>query len=153
MDRLLAQEIEQGWVKVFQGTREDAKTQWPQRTAIGKLNLVLAEQREPRLVLDSTVCNANTLCRTPEQLSLPTALDVHRTFLPGDAFGQWTGIALDFKAAHKRIKVHPSEHGTLLFEWKGTLHCYCVCHFGAKFSAYWCGNASEPSSHASRTSC
>ena len=120
MDRLLAQEVQQGWVKVFQYTREEAKAQWPQRTAIGQLNLVLAEQREPRLVLDSTICNANTLCRIPEQVSLPTALDVHCTFLPGDAFGQWIGIALDFNAAHKRIKVHPSEHCTLLFEWKGT---------------------------------
>ena len=31
--------------------------------AIGKLNLVFAEGKEPRLVLDSSVCNANQLCR------------------------------------------------------------------------------------------
>ena len=137
MDSLLEQAIQQGWVKVYDGSREDAKSNWPQRTAIGKLNLVLAEHRDPRLVLDSTVCNANALCRIPEQVSLPTALDVHRTFLPADRFGQWTGIALDSKAAQQRIKVHPSEHGTLLFEWKGKLHYYAVCQFGAKFSAYW----------------
>ena len=89
-------------------------------------------------MLDSTICNANTLCRIPEQVSLlHTALDVRRTFLPGDAFGQWMGVALDFKAARKRIKVRPSEHDALLFEWKGTLRYFSVCHFGAKVSAYW----------------
>ena len=46
------------------------------------------------------------------------------------------GSTLDFKAACKRIKVHPSEHGTLLFEWKGLLRYFAVCHFGAKFSVY-----------------
>ena len=29
MDALLAQEIQQGWVKVFHGTRAEAKAQWP----------------------------------------------------------------------------------------------------------------------------
>ena len=36
MDGLLEQEIQHGWVKVFDGSREAAKAHWPQRTAIGK---------------------------------------------------------------------------------------------------------------------
>ena len=38
---------------------------------------------------------------------------------------------------HKRVKVHSSEQGLLLFAFNGTLWRYVVCHFGAKFSAYW----------------
>ena len=33
--------------------------------------------------------------------------------------------------------MHSSEQGLLLFAFNGTLWRYVVCHFGAKFSAYW----------------
>ena len=98
---LLQKEIDTGHVQAFQGSRQDAEKRWPQRTAIGKLNSVTAEGRDPRLVLDSTVCNANTLCRIPEHVTLPSAQEVMRSFQHGDAFAAWQGIALDFKAAHK----------------------------------------------------
>ena len=137
MAELIDAELKQGWIAKFPGSKADAQQHWPNRTAIGKLNVVLAEGKDPRLVLDSTVCNANTLCRIPEQVALPSSLDVHRSFLSSDLHGSWTGIALDVKAAHKRIKVSPAEQGALLFEWQGTLYYYTVCHFGAKFSAYW----------------
>ena len=113
---LLEAEISQGWVEKFEGSRSDAQQKWPQRTAIGKLNVVFAEGKDPRLVLDSIVCNANTLCRIPEQVMLPSSLDVHRSFLQTDRFSSWAGIALDVKAAHKRIKVRTAEQGALLFE-------------------------------------
>ena len=110
---------------------------WPQGSAIGKLNIVTADGKEPRLVLDSTICNANTLCAVPERVSLPSALDVQRTFQHCDAFGSFVGLSLDFKAARKSVKVSPHEHGCLLFGFQQRLYHYIVCHFGAKFSAYW----------------
>ena len=42
-----------------------------------------------------------------------------------------------FKKAHKRLKVIPAEQGPALFQLLGTLYVYLVCHFGAKYSAYW----------------
>ena len=76
--RLLAEfldkEIQAGWVAPFQGDAAAAAAHWPQGTAIGKLNIVAADGKEPRLVLDSTICHANTLCRVPERVSLPSAL-------------------------------------------------------------------------------
>ena len=33
--------------------------------------------------------------------------------------------------------MHPSEHGLLLFRVADILYHYRVCHFGARFSAYW----------------
>ena len=137
LQQLLSQEIEHGWVKPFAGDRAAVSRTWPEGSAIGKLNIVTAEGKELRLVLDDSICNANQACIVPEKVSLPSNLDVHRTFSHEDTFGRWIAFSLHFKAAHKSIKVHPSEHGCLLFEVAGKLYHYIVCHFGAKFSAYW----------------
>ena len=135
--QLLQKEVDNGWVVPFQGNASDAARQWPEGTAIGKLNIVSGEGKDPRLVLDSTICNANPLCKVPERVSLPTALDVQRTFLQGGRRGNFIGMSLDFKAAHKCVKVHRKEQGCLLFRVESQLYHYTVCHFGAKFSAYW----------------
>ena len=49
----------------------------------------------------------------------------------------FNGLPLDFKAARKTVKVSAQEHGCLLFAVQQQLYHYVVCHFGAKFSAYW----------------
>ena len=84
---------------------------WPLGVAVGKLNVVFADNKEPRLVLDSTVCQVNTRCYLPERLSLPMASDLALATQAGDA----PGASIDFKAAHKQIQVRPDEHGLLLF--------------------------------------
>ena len=138
LQKLLQQEIEQGWIKPVAGDRAAVARTWPDGSAIGKLNIVTAEGKEPRLVLlDSSVCNANQACTVPEKVCLPSNLDVRRAFSHEDSFDQWIAFSLDFKAAQKSIKVHPIEHGCLLFEVAGKLYHYIVCHSGAKFSAYW----------------
>ena len=76
---------------------------------MGKLNVVHAEGKDPRLVLDSTVCGVNPKCAVPERISLPMALDVRLAFLR-------TRTCLC--------------GGDVLYH-------YRVCHFGARFSAYW----------------
>ena len=128
-------EIDSGWVSKFEGTREDAERRWPNRTAIGKLNVVLADGKDPRLVLDSTICNANPLCKIPEHVALPSALDVQRSFLHDDAYGDFLRTALDFKAAHKCVKVAPHEQGTLLLRGGSTaLPLYSVSFWSTFFS-------------------
>ena len=97
--RPLRMDIEQGWIQEFQGSIEEAKDNWPQRTDIGKLSAVFAEGKEPRLALDSAVCHASPLCRLPEHVSLPSALDVHRALLCTDQYSGWNALALDVKAA------------------------------------------------------
>ena len=134
---LIDKEIAQGWVRKFEGTEQDAALHWPSGTAIGKLNLVLAEGKEPRIVLDSSVCGLNPSVHLPERVALPTGADVQRSFLSDDCFAQLCAVSLDFKAAHKCCKVLPKDQGTLLFRHRGALYHYTVCHFGARFSAYW----------------
>ena len=68
---------------------------------------------------------------------MPTVQEVRRSFQPQDPRGAYISASIDFKAAHKRVKVHDTEQGLLLFAFNGTLWRYVVCHFGAKFSAYW----------------
>ena len=83
---------------------------------MGKLAVVHAEGKEPRLVLDSAVCGVSPKCNIPERVSLPMASDVRLAFMPEDTHASFIGASFDFKAAHKQIR---------------------VCHFGARFSAYW----------------
>ena len=49
----LQKEIDAGQVVALPGRRPAAEAKWPQRTA----NIVVAEGRDPRLVLDSIICN------------------------------------------------------------------------------------------------
>ena len=100
---------------------------------MGKLNVVHAEGKDPRLVLDSAVCGVNPKCAVPERISLPMASDVRLAFLPEDTLSSFVGASFDFKAARKQIQVHPSEHGLLLFRVADILYHYRVCHFGARF--------------------
>ena len=134
---LLAEEASAGWIEKLEGGLHEAKRRWPKGIAVGKLSLVKADNRDPRLVLDSTICQVNPMCRVPEAVSMPTVQDVRRSFQPQDPRGVYVAASIDFKAAHKRVKVHPTEQGLLLFSFQGVLWRYVVCHFGAKFSAYW----------------
>ena len=121
---------------------EQARQHWHKGIAVGKLNVVHAEGKEPRLVLDSTVCGVNPKCNIPERISLPMASDVRLAFMPEDTHSSFIGASFDFKAAHKQVQVHPSEHGLLLFRFADNLYHYRVCHFGAG-SPHTGGNAQE----------
>ena len=137
LQRLIEEEMAQGWVIEIPGGEQEARAKWPKGIAIGKLNVVQADGKDPRMVLDSSVCNVNPRCTLPERVCLPTAADVRTTFKPHDPPNASQGAALDFKAAHKRVKVRHSDQGLLLFRNAGRLYAYVVCHFGARFSAYW----------------
>ena len=137
MQNLLGKEISNNWVVDTGLTLAEAKEKWPLGVAVGKLNIVFAEGKDPRVVLDSAVCQANTRCYLSERLSVPMASDVAMSTQPEDMPGAFIGASLDFKAAHKQIQVRPDEHGLLLFAFKKKLYHYRVCDFGGRFSAYW----------------
>ena len=44
---------------------------------------------------------------------------------------------LDVAAAHKRVKLQEADGGLQFFQVGGRLYRYRVCHFGARWSAYW----------------
>ena len=115
----------------------EAQQRWPTGTAVGKLNIVFAEGKEPRLVLDSTICGVNPRCHLPERVALPMASDIRLATHASDHHGAFVGASIDFKAAHKQVKVREADHGLLLFQHNDKLYYYRVCHFGGRFSAYW----------------
>ncbi len=134
---LIQKEIEQGWVEQTNMSLEEAKAFWPKGVALGKLNVVFADGKDPRLVLDSTICGVNPRCHIPERVTLPMAADLRLATQPQDSHGAFIGASLDFKAANKQVKIRPEERGLLLFSHRDVLYHYKVCHFGARFSAYW----------------
>ena len=58
-------------------------------------------------------------------------------FQHNDPHGAFVAVSLDFKAAHKGIKLRTEDQGCMLFRIADRLYHYVVCHFGARFSAYW----------------
>ena len=94
--------------------------------------MVFVDNKEPRLVLDSTVCQVNTRCYLPERLSLPMAYDLA---LATQARNTPRGFLGAFQG---RPQTNPSSprRGLLLFAFQGRLYHYRVCHFGGRFSAY-----------------
>ena len=62
VQQLIDKEIEAGWVIKTDCTPDTAQQRWPQGIAIGKLNVVLAEGKDPRLVLDSSIRQVNKRC-------------------------------------------------------------------------------------------
>ena len=133
LQQLVQQEIAHGWVKPFPGSGDAIAQPWPAGSAIGKLHIVIVatESKDPpRLVLDSTVCNANPVCKVLQKVSWPGLLPL-------------TSIALSATKTHSAPGstfcsiLRPQEHGCLLLDVARKLYHHVVCHFGAKFSAYW----------------
>ena len=87
---LLRNEIANNWIVETSLSIADAREKWPLGIAVGKLNVV-AEGKEPRLVLDSAVCQVNTRCHLPERLSLPMASDLALSTQPEEILGAFIG--------------------------------------------------------------
>ena len=100
--------------------------------------MVSKEGQEDRLVGDATVSKCTALAALCERTEVPGLMDLG---VANDrstrAAEEWTALILDVKSAHKRVKIHPSEHGLNLFAVGNTLYGYVVCHFGGRWSAYW----------------
>ena len=138
-DELVQSEVNQGWVEPFNGSIEDAQTRWPTGVAIGRLGIAISDSRDPRLVVDSSICGTNSSCSVREHQALPTSKDVLRTFPLRDNDEEVGGLSLDIKAAHKRVVIRESERGLLGFSHAGRLYFYRAAPFGAIFSAHWWG--------------
>ena len=136
---LIAKEISEGWVEPFEGDVAASQQRWPQGVAIGRLGIALSEHRDPRLVVDSSICGTNSSCLVREHQALPTAKDILRTFPLRDNQHELGGFSIDVKAAHKRVVIKESERGLLGFSHNDNLYFYRVAPFGAIFSAHWWG--------------
>ena len=137
---LLAGEVKQGWMEEWKGGLESARERWGRKVAVGKLAVIEAPGKEPRLVGDSSAPNASTQARFPNRMRNPRVADVkeglRRCRRKG---GRWIAITLDVKSAHKIMRVAEKDGGCSFFGIEGILYRYLTCHFGAAWAAYWYG--------------
>ena len=139
---LIQNEINNGFIEEIPDLRS-AEARWPLGIALGKLGVVHADNRDPRLVLDSTICGMNGRCFIPEKQRLPNIRHIS-WFLSScpPLQDEWQGASIDIKAAHKRMLIREDERGSLLFRFQGRLFAYRSAHFGAKTSAWHWGRVS-----------
>ena len=133
---LIDAEISNGWVQELAGGLDEARSRWS-HIALGKLNVVKVPDKAPRLVLDSSSCAVNHNCQLPESMMLPSVDDVRRSLASSRNIGEFAGLSLDIHAAHKQVRLHPSQQGLVLFQFNQRTYHYTVAHFGARFSAWW----------------
>ena len=153
---LVEEEVANGWLLELDSL-EAAQERFGDKLAIGKMSIVKAEGKKPRLVVDSTVCGTNPSCTIPETYTLPGVDDVRESFPLRLHSGMCAGFAFDVKSAHKTVRVHDSDQGLLgvsLPKIQGSGRrwlFYRVCPFGANFSALWFqrlgSTVSRPGSH------
>ena len=138
---LIQQEKDAGFTEEISSITE-AERRWPKGIALGKLGVVCADNRDPRLVLDSTICGMNGRCHIPEKQRLPNLRHVSffLSICP-PLQDQWQGASIDIKAAHKRMPIREDERGALLFQFEQS-YAYRTAHFGAKTSAWHWGRVS-----------
>ena len=140
--QLIQQELDAGFIEEIPSISA-AQSRWPKGIALGKLGVVCADNRDPRLVLDSTICGMNGRCHLPEKRRLPNLR--HVSFFLSTCpplQDQWQGASIDIKAAHKRMLRREDERGALLFQFEYKLYAYRTAHFGAKTSAWHWGRVS-----------
>ena len=133
---LLAEELEQGFCFEFAGSLEEARAAYPLGVALGKLGLVKAPFRKPRLVLDNSICGTNANCFIPEKQRMPSVHDVMNSLPLRGSRSMLSALTLDVKQPHKRIFIRESEHGLLGFTLKNKIFFYRVAPFGATFAQH-----------------
>ena len=109
---------------------------WP--SAVGRVNIVHAPGKKPRLVVDSSLCHANQACRVPEKSCLPSSGDIRSAFpLRGHDIEEVSAFFADIRSAHKTVRIREKHQGRLGFRQQERLLFYQVAPFGAVISSHW----------------
>ena len=132
---LLQAELDAGYV-IEMPSLEAARARWP-RVAIGKANVIVAEHRNPRLIIDPSVSGVNGAALIPERYMLPGFGDIRLAFPVRGCTDEIGGFSLDISAAHKTVRIVAEEQGLLGIEAHGRFFFYVVAPFGGNFSALW----------------
>ena len=132
---LLQAELDAGYV-IELPSLEAARARWP-CVAIGKANVIVSENRSPRLIIDPSVSGVNGAALIPERYMLPGFGDIRLAFPVRGCQDEVGGFSLDISAAHKTVRIAAEEQGLLGIEANGRFFFYVVAPFGGNFSALW----------------
>ena len=132
---LLTAELEAGWIQEY-SSLQAIEAAFP-LVACGKLGLVLAEGRSPRLVVDSSISGVTQSCALPNRILLPKISDVAACAPSHLGAEEWVAASIDVRKAHRLIKIHPEDQGLLSFSWQGRFFICKTLNFGARPSSFW----------------
>ena len=135
-DKLVQEELQQGWIREVAGGLPALREQYRLCT-VGKLGLVQAPGRPPRLVVDSAVSAVTENTVLPNRSCNPTLAHLRRGLPVGAAREEFTALVLDVSKAHRRIKIRPKDQGLLCFHHRGKLFQCLTLNFGARASSYY----------------
>ena len=135
LSSMVQSEIEAGYLEVLRSLAE-AQARWPQ-VAVGKVNIVQAPGKKPRLILDPTISGVNAALDIPKRFMLPTLEDVRVSYPLRGVTDEVHAMTLDSSAAHKTVRVRENERGLLGLQVDGAFYFYKVAPFGGSFSAHW----------------
>ena len=134
--QLLQEEIDAGFIERVPGGLEQLQAEHS-HTAVGKLGLVCADNRAPRLVVDSTVSGVTQNTSIPNRMLLPKISDVLQAAPTMSSDLALTAFTLDVSKAHRRIKIAPEDQGLLCFWYQNVLFKSLTLNFGARASGYF----------------
>ena len=110
VDKLLEEELAEGWIRLVPGGDAELRRNYA-HSAVGKLGVVLTDDRPPRLVVDSSISGVTDHTVLPNKAPNPTLQDVRRC-LPLDASQEeLCALVLDVSKAHRRGRIRPADHG------------------------------------------
>ncbi|CAE7737362.1 LRRC45 [Symbiodinium sp. KB8] len=136
VDRLLQAEVSEGWIAEVPGGLPALKRQYD-RSAVGKLGLVKAPDRDPRLVVDSSVSGVTAHTHLPNKSANPTITGLRRCLPCRTSLERLFALILDVSKAHRRILIRPSDRGLLCFFHRRRLYQCLTLNFGARASGYY----------------
>ena len=120
VDSLLASELQAGWIREIPGGDEERRSLY-KHTAVGKLGVVLAPGRPPRLVVDSSVSGITSNMHLPNRSANPSLMDVRKSIPLSGSLEQLVALVLDVAKAHRRILIRGSDRGLHCFRHRGRL--------------------------------
>ena len=136
VESLLQDEVDAGWIREVPGGDAELRRLY-QHTAVGKLGLVLAPGRPPRLVVDSSVSGVTSNTHLPNRSANPSLMDVRRSVPISDSLDQLVALVLDVAKAHRRMLIRPADRGLLCFRHAGRLYQSITLNFGARVSSFF----------------
>ena len=136
VDTLLREEVEEGWIREVPGGVAALRDQYA-HCAVGKLGLVQAPGRAPRLVVDSSVSAVTENTTLPNRSCNPTLSHLRRCLPLSPAQEELCALVLDVSKAHRRIKIRPEDQGLLCFHHRDKLYQCLTLNFGARASSYY----------------
>ena len=112
LQSLVQEEMDKGYLGEV-ASLAYAQQRCTDRVAVGRMNVVQAPGKAPRLLVDSSVCGTNGTCYVPESYQLPLLECIRFSSPMRECSSVIGGFSLDIRAAHKTVRVRERDRGLL----------------------------------------